>query len=55
MVFCAIVSAMCVKALQLSSERLDVGRPIMLAAVLVICVSLTSFVSANMLKKKEEQ
>lgn len=36
--FCAIVFAIRIKALQLSSEKLGVGRPIILAAVLVICV-----------------
>ena len=52
---CAIVFAMCMMALQLSSERLGVGRAIILAAVLIMCVSLTQFVTESMLKKQVEQ
>ena len=40
MVSCAIVFAMHMMALHLSSERLVVGRPIILAAGLVMRVSL---------------
>lgn len=42
---CAIVFAMRLRTLQLSCERLGVGRPVILAAVLVLRVSLTRFVS----------
>ena len=52
---CATVFAMRVMALQLSSERLGVGRAIILAAVLVMRVSLTRFVTESMLKKQVEQ
>ena len=52
---CAIVIAMCVMALQLSSESLGVGRPVILVAVLVMCVRLTWLVTECMLKKQVEQ
>ncbi len=42
---CAIVFAMHVIALPLSSEKLGVGRPMTLAAMLVERVSLTQFVT----------
>ncbi len=52
---CATVFAVRAMALQLSSVRLGVGRPVILAAVLVTCVSLTRFVTESMLKKQVEQ
>ena len=53
--FCVIVVATCAMALMLSSERLGVGSPIILAAILVMRVSLVWFLTDSMLKKQMEQ
>ena len=52
---CGIVVAMCAMALLFSSVRLGVGRPIILAAVLVMRVSLVRLVTDNILKKHVKQ
>lgn len=44
----------CVMAILLSSVRLVLGRPIILAAVLVMCMSLALFLIDIMLKKQME-
>ena len=50
-----IVVAMRAMALLLSSERLGVGSPIILATILVMPVSLVRFLTDSMLKKQMEQ
>ena len=52
---CVIVVAMRAMALLLSSERLGVGSPIILAAIFVIRVSLVRFLTGSMLKKQMEK
>ena len=54
-VSCAIEFAMRVMDLLFSSVRLGVGRPISLAAVLVMRVSLARLVTESIVKKHVEQ
>lgn len=52
---CSIEIATCVMALLFSSVLLSVKRPIILAAVVVICVSLALFLTDDILQKQVEQ
>ena len=52
---CAMVFAMRVMDLLFSSVRLGVGRPMILAAVFVMRVSLARLVTESILKKHVEQ
>lgn len=55
MISCAMVFARQVMDLLFSSVRLGVGRPKILAAVFVMCVSLARLVTESILKKHVEQ
>lgn len=48
---CSVEVAMRVMAILFNSVRLGVGKPIILAAVLVMRVSLAQFLTESMLKK----
>ncbi len=52
---CSIEVAIRVMALLFNSVKFDMGRPIILEAMVVIRMSLTLFLSNNMPKKQVEQ
>lgn len=52
---CSVEIAMSVMALLFKSVRLGVGKPIIVAAVVIMQGSLELFLTDNMLKKQVEQ